>query len=288
MLSFPFYPRKAPAVVGDVLACGQAPHIHALGSLRVVLGDRVFGTRDLGGVKPKQILEVLLLARGRPVSKDRIAEMLWGENPPRNISATLETYVSVLRGKLGGGGRKHAVIVTDHEAYRLNCDVAQVDLDTFDDLIDQARDAVDQDTRTELLQEAVAMIRGELLEDEPYADWVEPCRTTYRGRCVEVLLELATTALESGAGGEAIARAEMALAIDPLDERVLRVCMLAYHGAGRTHEAVRAYRRSEELWRREFDLHFDPATQRLLELIRARAEMGELLPSLATVGHAAA
>jgi len=285
MLSF--RSRKAPVVVGEV-PCGTVPHIHALGALRVVLDDRVYGTRDLGGVKPKQILEVLLLARGRPVSKDRIAEMLWGENPPRNISATLETYVSVLRGKLGGGGRKHAVIVTDHEAYRLNCDLATLDLDVFDDLIDRARDALDRPTRTMLLQSAVELVRGELLEDEPYADWVEPTRTTYRGRAVEALLDLAMTALQASAHGEAIARAEMALDIDPLDERVLRVCMLAYHGAGRTHEAVRAYRRSEELWRREFDLQFDPATQRLLELIRARAEMGELLPSLATLGHVAA
>jgi SARP family transcriptional regulator, regulator of embCAB operon len=36
------------------------------------------GPRDLGGIKPKQILEILLCGRGRIVPKERIAELLWG------------------------------------------------------------------------------------------------------------------------------------------------------------------------------------------------------------------
>src|SRR5436309_14002506 len=53
------------------------------GPLEVGCADgRHLGPRDFGGVKPKQVLEILLTERGRPVSKDRMADLLWGESLP--------------------------------------------------------------------------------------------------------------------------------------------------------------------------------------------------------------
>jgi DNA-binding SARP family transcriptional activator len=65
-------------------------------------GDRR-GPRDLGGVKPKQLLEILLLERERMVPKDRLADLLWGERLPQRVTATIESYVSVLRRALDDG-----------------------------------------------------------------------------------------------------------------------------------------------------------------------------------------
>jgi DNA-binding SARP family transcriptional activator len=45
----------------------------------------------------------LLVERDRPVPKDRIADLLWGDRQPRRVAATIETYVSVLRRRLDFG-----------------------------------------------------------------------------------------------------------------------------------------------------------------------------------------
>ena len=75
--------------------------IRLFGQLSFEDGEQVLGPRDFGGVKPKQLLELLLCGHGAPVSKDRLADGLWGERLPQNVEATLETYVSVLRRSLG-------------------------------------------------------------------------------------------------------------------------------------------------------------------------------------------
>ena len=46
------------------------------GEIHVQDGDRHLGPRDLGGIKSKQILEILLLNRGHTVSKDSLADFL--------------------------------------------------------------------------------------------------------------------------------------------------------------------------------------------------------------------
>ena len=56
--------------------------------------------RDFGGTKAKQLFQLLVLARGEPMPKDRLADLIWGESLPVNVNATLETYVSVLRRRL--------------------------------------------------------------------------------------------------------------------------------------------------------------------------------------------
>jgi DNA-binding SARP family transcriptional activator len=52
-------------------------YIRLFGSLQIEDGQRWVGPDDLGGRKPKQLLEILLNERGRVVSKDRIVDLLW-------------------------------------------------------------------------------------------------------------------------------------------------------------------------------------------------------------------
>jgi len=61
-----------------------ALHIRMFGETRVIDGDRIVGPRDFGGVKPRQVLEVLALHAGHPVTKDTL------------IDAIVDSYFSVL------------------------------------------------------------------------------------------------------------------------------------------------------------------------------------------------
>jgi hypothetical protein len=55
------------------------PVIRLFGALEIEDGPRTLGARDLGGARPKQVLEILLAARGHRVSTDRLADLLWGD-----------------------------------------------------------------------------------------------------------------------------------------------------------------------------------------------------------------
>jgi hypothetical protein len=47
---------------------------------------RTFGPDDFGGSRPKQLLEIMVAARGRRVPVDRVAELLW-QSAGRKASA---------------------------------------------------------------------------------------------------------------------------------------------------------------------------------------------------------
>src|ERR671918_472638 len=75
----------------------QTLRIRLFGALEIDDGSRVLGPRELGGARPKQVLEILLAGRGHLVPTDRLADRLWGENLPLKAVGSLQTFVSVLR-----------------------------------------------------------------------------------------------------------------------------------------------------------------------------------------------
>jgi hypothetical protein len=95
--------RCRPAFMRVVAGEVRSRDVHALGSRDEIVEVRMFGPlelridgsrlgpRDFGGVRPEQVLEVLLLERRRLVAKDRIAELLWGAALPQRVAATVET-----------------------------------------------------------------------------------------------------------------------------------------------------------------------------------------------------
>ena len=78
------------------------------------------------------------------MSKDELAETLWAPQPPRNVAATLEHYVCVLRHRLfDDQARSRRVIVTEPRRLPLRSRRRPVDLDTFDRLLVRAEYADD-------------------------------------------------------------------------------------------------------------------------------------------------
>ena len=239
---------------------------------------RTLGPRDLGGNRPKQVLEILLTARGHRVPTDRLADLLWGEQLPQNAAGSLQTFVSVLRRHLASDReRARELVVTEAEAYRFATDLVDLDLDRFDQLLERSAHQPTRSARRSL-EEALGLVRGEVLEDEPYADWAQGLRSTYQGRVLGASLEAAEAALAELDYAGALAHTDAAVALDRFSERAHRSAMLALYALGRQYDALETYRRFRT--RLDEELGLDPSneTRALESAILRQEDLHSLLP----------
>jgi len=137
------------------------------------------------------VLEILLAARGHRVPTDRLGELVWGDDRPRDAAGSLQTFVSSLRRHLTSDRElARALVVTEPEAYRFATDLVELDLDRFDELVERsARESPRKARRS--LEEALTLVRGDVLEDEPYSSWAVDLRGSYQGRVLGARLEAA-------------------------------------------------------------------------------------------------
>src|SRR5215207_8701719 len=105
-------------------------HLQLLGPIEARLDDRPL---QLGAPKQRALLAMLALHVNRAVSTDRLAEGLWGEEPPASAAKMVQLYVSQLRRALDGDG---AAIVTHGRGYELRLEPDRVDAARFERLVD--------------------------------------------------------------------------------------------------------------------------------------------------------
>jgi len=249
--------------------------VRMFGALEVQVEGTTLGARDLGGTKPRQLLEILLLERGRIVAKDRIADRLWGADLPQRVAATIESYVSVLRARLGDrGGQAAQLIVTAPGGYRLAGDRLRVDVDRYIRLLQRAATAAPVERRA-LLEAATALPADALLADEPYADWVIAEREHYRVMQVQALVELAECCSELTDHPAALTAAARALQLDASCERGHRAAMVAHYLLGDRDGALRAYARGEAALAEDIGVAPSPQTLQLRAAIMAGEDLSE-------------
>jgi DNA-binding SARP family transcriptional activator len=252
--------------------------IRIFGALEIVDGDRVLGPRDLGGVRPKQLLEILLAGRGHHVPVDRIAELIWDAERPDDIAASIQTFVSVLRRRLvENRDRARQLVVTEAEAYRFATDAVDLDLDRFDELLERSAREPTRLAR-QSLERALSLVRGDVLEDEPYAPWAQDLRGSYQGRVLGARLDAAEAALAERDLAAALAHAEAAAALDRFSERAQRLSMLALYALGRQNDALSRYRAYRMLLVEELGLEPAAETRALESAVIRQEEVSALLP----------
>lgn len=188
-------------------------------------------------VKVRMLLAALLVAEGRPVAADRLADDLWGDRQPGNPTNTLQTKVSQLRRVLEGaepGGRNLVSYQAPGYVMRVDVDVAR-----FRELV--ARAKADQGSRVSLLGEALGLWRGPVLAE--FADF--PFAVPFVQRLAEERLaaweEWASARLDLGEHGSLLGELGSLVAEYPLRERLRGLLMRALYLAGRQSEALASF-----------------------------------------------
>ena len=258
--------------------------IQIIGKLQVRRGDEVLEAHHFGGPKPRQILEILLLALGTPVSKDRLIEKLWGDHPPAESMATLESYVSVLRRHLQPGAGKAGPLRTSNGGYVMDPSLVELDLDRFNSLMRVVR-ASPPPIAYPLLQQALELSAVPLLADELRPEWAQEERVLHSARVTAALILAAETACVLQEPGEGIRWAQRALDTDPLNESAWTALVSALEQAGRHTEGLQAYERCRRALDRELGCSPGPRLRAAqVRLLRATAdgesELADVLAAL--------
>ncbi|MEU0495728.1 BTAD domain-containing putative transcriptional regulator [Mycobacterium sp. NPDC006124] len=226
---------------------------HLLGPLEVVRADS--GVRvDVGPLKQRAVLAMLLLARGRVVSVDRLTDALWGDDVPASATASLQAYVSNLRRALrGGAGATDAArmagaspIVRQAPGYYLSVAPDAVDLTVFTSAVGRAAAAVESHDWAAALEHAdsaTSVWRGPFLEDLRDLPWVAAEASSAEEMRRDCLDYRITALLALGRVPLAVSAAAELSAVDPLSDRACWLHVVSLYRAGRTSDALEAFAR---------------------------------------------
>src|SRR5271154_746023 len=228
------------------------------------------GERRLGKVprKARALLAYLAAQGGRPVSRERLSDLLWPYQGSDQARHSLRNCLLELRRAFGESAGRHLA------AEFANCRLQDVDVD-----IERFERLARLSDRSELLA-AAELYRGEFLADfvidsEPFQEWLAAERDRTLDLTCSVLQRL--TALQDAAGEHdpAIQSARRLAGLDSLSEIGQRALIRAYAHAGRRPEALRQYRTCTEILKRELGVAPDAETQALANEIAHPGTTGE-------------
>jgi DNA-binding SARP family transcriptional activator len=230
----------------------------------------------LGGRNQRALLAVLLLNANRPVSTERLVDLLWGEKPPRTATTSLQNTVSQLRRLLGPG-----CLQTRPAGYVLELDETQLDLSRFELLLRRAR-AAEPTERSLLLHEALELWRGPPLADFEVETFAQEEIRRLEELRLGALEERIAADLEVGFGAELVTELESLVAQQPLRERLRVHLMLALYRSGRQAEALSVYHDARRTLVEELGIEPGPELQGLYGSIlrQERTLMRVAAPSL--------
>ena len=222
-------------------------HLAVLGP--VAVGARTGGRADAPGwvgalVEPaghraKAVLVALALAAPRAVGVERLAEEVWGDDPPRGVKAALQTQVSRIRSSFGDG-----LIESTPSGYRLGGAV-EVDLLLAERMLAEIRAHVAASAWADaalLGRTALALWRGEPGADLDEGSDAAATLAERAGRALdglEAALATALIAVDAAREAETLARG-LALR-SPFDDTAHLLLMRALDTLGRSTEAVAVY-----------------------------------------------
>jgi DNA-binding SARP family transcriptional activator/TolB-like protein len=243
---------------------GRTPSIRLLGAFELRRGD---SPPQRLPKKAQALLAYLALQRGRPIARDQLAALLWGDSATEQARQSLRQALASLRNALGP--EADSLLVTDNTAVQLaQCHKIMIDAASFE--------AASRSTRPEELEAANGLYRDEFLAGlnipmEPFNRWATIERQRFLGMRLDLLQSLAAAQTEAGRMEDAIESCRRLTLLDPLREEGHRLLMRLLASAGNRSAALRQYEDCTRLLRAELGVDPDAETSALADAIRAGA-----------------
>jgi predicted ATPase/DNA-binding SARP family transcriptional activator len=241
-----------------------------LGPLEVRLDGRVL---ELGGSKPRALLALLALHANQPVSAERAAVALWGEDTSPRAVKTVQVYVARLRKALADPD----VLVTTPAGYCLKIRPGELDAERFERLVADGRQALaagrGEDAAADL-RAALKLWRGHPLVELASAPFAPAEIARLEEQHLAALEVRVEADLVAGRHAELVGELQQLTTQHPWRERLYAQLMLALYRSGRQADALEAYRHAREVLVEQLGIEPGVELHDLHEAILAQAPLG--------------
>jgi pimeloyl-ACP methyl ester carboxylesterase/DNA-binding SARP family transcriptional activator len=199
-----------------------AVRIVTLGRFAVEVDGEEVPVTTWGSRRARQLCKRLVAARGWPVTRDELFELLWpDEADRRRLGARLSVQLSGVRRVLHGG------VIADRDSVRLDLREVDTDLEALFRATDDAA--------------IVATYPGDFLPEDVYESWTTGARAEAQTRFVLAAGREAQRRLDSDDLDGAVELSLRLRAVDGFDENAHRLLITALRRVGAAAEAERAH-----------------------------------------------
>ncbi|MGW2520689.1 BTAD domain-containing putative transcriptional regulator [Streptomyces sp. NPDC001617] len=226
---------------------------------------------QLGPLKQRLVLAMLLCRPNALVSVDLLTEAVWVDEPPRTARKNLQVYISALRKTLAEAGVGDRLI-SRTGGYLLQLADSELDSLELQALARAGRTAAD-DGDTELAARLLSRARHlwtgpplpELACSEPVQDEAARLTTRYLAVCED----WSEVALEAGQTREVAEFVSVLVEEHPLRERLRSAQLTALYRSGRRAEALSAYDELRQRLSRDLGLSPSPVLESVYRSVLA-------------------
>ncbi|HEX9129131.1 MAG TPA: BTAD domain-containing putative transcriptional regulator [Gemmatimonadaceae bacterium] len=206
------------------------------------------------------LLAILGVSSGKPVSRDKLAVLLWPDADAEHARHLLSDSLYVLRSALGD-----RIIIASGENVSINLELVRVDVAEFARAIERG----DYGSAVEIRNGGGPFLDGIHLPDSlEFERWVDGVRTDLTVAYHDALKQLARACSAAGDRQGAATWWRRVAAEDPLSSNVALELMRALEAAGDRGAALSFARVYENLVRSELDSPPDPSIAAFVEQLR--------------------
>ena len=241
---------------------GQAVQVTLLGQFSIAARGRVVS--EWPRPSARRLCELLLVSPGRRVTRDLACDVLFPRLEPRAAARALSKALSMARSALAELGPDGAALLSADLLHIWASPDVAVDAEIRSAALRAGLAMSAGQLRDDALSAALAE-DGELLADEPYAEWAIRVRERYETLCQEARLALARDrAAGAGRAGrdDVLAAWQSCLEHDPASEEAAGALIRAYLAQGRPELAARVFERCRVALE-QLGLRISPSLERL-------------------------
>ncbi|WP_232248635.1 AfsR/SARP family transcriptional regulator [Streptacidiphilus rugosus] len=224
--------------------------------------------------KVRVLLATFLVRKGEVVSTEALIDELWGDEPPRTVTTTLQVYISQLRTLLSGGADgmapRDGVLQTQPPGYRLTVGPDELDLTRFEALAASGRRAYERGDHEEArswLREALGLWTGAALSGVPHGSLLSAAAVHLEESRLSALELRIAAELRIGLHRELTAELLALAAEHPYRETLHGHVMVALYRSERQSDALQAFRDLRSALIDELGVEPGPGLTRLHERI---------------------
>jgi DNA-binding SARP family transcriptional activator len=248
-------------------------HLELLGDFR--LRDEAGALITISAKKSQAMLAFLGVKPSQLVSRDKMANLLWSSTAPEQARQSLRQTLSTLRRELAQVSPKK-ILVEEGDFLSLDASMVHVDVVELESLISAGTpEALDPATR----MYDGDFLDGFLIDEERFDQWVIAERDRLHRLALRAHSQLVEQLSRVDALDEAVAVAQRALRIDPLQESMHRTLMHLYTRSGDLLNALQQFDACAKVLRRELDVEPDAETKNLQqEIVQLRKKRSTAPP----------